>query len=46
MEWTHCSCRLNVPKLAKLSFSKKGEPSLLATKRYLEIVDKIIEQGR
>ena len=30
-----------VPKLAKLSFCKKGEPSLLATKRYLEIVDRM-----
>ncbi|WP_206711584.1 hypothetical protein [Peribacillus faecalis] len=26
-----------VPKLAQLSFCKKGEPSLLATKRYEEI---------
>lgn len=28
----------NVPKLAKLSFCKKGEPSALATKRYHEIL--------
>lgn len=27
-----------VPKLAKLSFCKKGEPSTLATKRYHEIL--------
>ncbi|MDF2879190.1 MAG: hypothetical protein K0S30_2286 [Clostridia bacterium] len=27
-----------VPKLAKLSFCKKGEPSILATKRYHEIL--------
>jgi|GEM_PF-309612 len=28
----------NVPKLAKLTFCKKGQPSELATKRYLEIL--------
>ena len=27
-----------VPKLAQLSFCKKGEPSALATKRYHEIL--------
>jgi len=30
-----------VPKLAKLSFCKKGEPSTLATKRYHEILDNL-----
>lgn len=30
-----------VPKLAKLSFCKKGAPSALATKRYLEIVERL-----
>lgn len=30
-----------VPKLAKLSFCKKGEPSALATKRYCEIVSNL-----
>lgn len=30
-----------VPKLAKLSFCKKGEPSELATKRYQEILNNI-----
>ncbi len=30
-----------VPKLAKLSFCKKGEPSELATKRYNEILDNL-----
>lgn len=30
-----------VPKLAKLNFCKKGQPSLLATKRYLEIEDNL-----
>lgn len=30
-----------VPKLAKLSFCKKGQPSELATKRYLEIINNI-----
>jgi len=28
----------NVPKLAKLTFCKKGKPSELATKRYHEIM--------
>ncbi len=31
----------NVPKLAKLSFCKKGEPSELATKRYHEILQNL-----
>ncbi len=30
-----------VPKLAKLSFCKKGEPSVLATKRYNEILNNL-----
>lgn len=30
-----------VPKLAKLSFCKKGEPSALATKRYNEILENL-----
>ena len=30
-----------VPKLAKLSFCKKGSPSLLATKRYNEIIENL-----
>lgn len=30
-----------VPKLAKLTFCKKGEPSALATKRYREILDNL-----
>jgi len=33
-----------VPKLAKLSFCKKGEPSTLATKRYHEILDNLGRQ--
>ena len=32
----------NVPKLAKLSFCKKGQPSELATKRYHEILANLI----
>jgi len=31
-----------VPKLAKLSFCKKGKPSELATKRYNEILNNLI----
>jgi hypothetical protein len=30
-----------VPKLAKLSFCKKGQPSALATRRYHEIIANI-----
>lgn len=30
-----------VPKLAKLNFYKKGEPSELATRRYNEILDNL-----
>jgi hypothetical protein len=30
-----------VPKLAKLSFCKKGEPSPLATKHYNEILENL-----
>lgn len=30
-----------VPKLGKLSFCKKGEPSALATKRYHEILNNL-----
>ncbi|TLG72122.1 prenyltransferase [Culicoidibacter larvae] len=32
-----------VPKLAKLNFCKKGEPSILATKRYQEILTNLVE---
>jgi len=32
----------NVPKLAELSFCKKGQPSELATKRYNEIIANLI----
>jgi hypothetical protein len=31
-----------VPKMAKLSFCKKGSPSILATKRYDEILKNIV----
>lgn len=34
-----------VPKLAKLSFCKKGQPSELATKRYKEILKNIQKSG-
>lgn len=30
-----------VPKLSKLSFCRKGQSSLLATKRYQEILDNL-----
>lgn len=30
-----------VPKLAKLSFYRKGEPSILATRRYCEILSNL-----
>lgn len=35
-----------VPKLAKLTFCKKGKPSLLATTRYHEILDNIKSHSR
>lgn len=34
-----------VPKLAKLSFCKKGAPSALATRHYLEILNNLNGAG-
>jgi len=34
-----------VPKLAKLNFCRKGEPSALATKRYMEIKDNLADKS-